>query len=545
MTHKSTITTAVALLTIVATLSTAGLAAPDAAYDDKLSLGAEQATQFLGSSPNDIVKASTGVTPRPTWMVRVEPDRLDTLESWANETENRRVLQRNNHSRWAVVAAPPAAIDGGLVPFGTELTDLTYVERVSLNRNLDYATPIQQLETPNTTSPPPDSRLLYGTSYNSSGVAYDDDAETATMADVREVLNTEAVPENGSGIKVAIVDSGIRTALGRTFGNGSEGSTIRIDAAKNFITDESANASNGWNAVDDGNSHGTFVAAQIAANNSNDTHDGILPTSSLLVARALDDEGSGSTGDIVDAIYWAERNNATILSMSLGSPTYSPPIATAIKDALDGNVTAVVVAAGNSRMSPVHSQRYISSPADVDGAISVAATNTQPAEDAEVAYFSEVGPDNGATDLSRGTTVGEGPDIAAPGMKIKVRMPTESGTVQPYSMSGTSMAAPNTAAVAGLAVANDSDTLFNESSKLRARMLEGARPVPAAGTTEVGHGLTAAGYTINGSVPAEQQVGVRSTGAIARDEANDAYSGSPWIRRAISGRANIQSLLGI
>lgn len=170
-------------------------------------------------------------------------------------------------------------------------------------------------------------------------------------------------------------------------------------AVKDFVKDET-----GINNTSTANIHGPWVAAAIAANASNDSYDGIAPDADLLIGRVMDEDEQGSVADIIAGVGWAENNDADIISMSLGTPVYSPALARAMRDALNGSTTVIVVAVGNSLMNPA--VRYVSSPSDVptDGVIGVAAMNAS--EPYASAHFSNVGPDP-ARDQSGGATVGQ------------------------------------------------------------------------------------------------------------------------------------------
>jgi len=136
-------------------------------------------------------------------------------------------------------------------------------------------------------------------------IATSEDAELTTLQETREMTGATTVDADTSGLTVAVIDTGVNTADGRVFGNGTVGSDIRIaDASKDFIEDETV-AENGLDAVEDPNGHGTHVASTIAANHSNNSHDGYAPNAEVLALRALDAEGSGSSADIAAAIRYA------------------------------------------------------------------------------------------------------------------------------------------------------------------------------------------------------------------------------------------------
>ncbi len=139
----------------------------------------------------------------------------------------------------------------------------------------------------------------------------------------------------------------------------------------------------------DPNGHGTHVASTIAADYNGTEHDGYAPNATILALRALDEDGSGSSADIAQAIRYGAAQDADVISLSLGSPTYSAEIVDAVENATEQG-SVVVVAAGNSRQTT----RWLATPADapVDGVVSVAAANhSTNASNAAVGYFSLAG----------------------------------------------------------------------------------------------------------------------------------------------------------
>lgn len=443
---------------------------------------------------------------------------LDTLRSWANDSEYRSIIKSDATHEIALVAAPMHDIQPNLVDRikhgGGHLTSLDYVETVTWNYHIDTPDPVSSLSEQDASMP---SSLAVRGEFSTQGLAFANDSKRTTLGDSRDVHGLDNVTATGENTSVYVVDTGVNTANGRVFGNGSTGSSLRIEAAKNFITGET-----GIQNVTDHSGHGTWTAAAAAANHTNNSYDGMAPDATLGVAKALDEDG-GSAYQIAQAIRWSEKQGADVISLSLGSRFYSEELELAIKDAVAGNTTAVVIATGNSRLTTAPG---IASPADVDsdGAIAVAATNTSAPSNIGVAYFSQGGPDNGATDLSKGQTRGEMPDFGAPGMSVEAMTPTTDGTVTATTLSGTSMATPEVSGSIAVLLSAE-PALKNDTAAVRERLVDTARRAPNAGETGIGHGVPAIDRAIQQNMTDTSQEDVRRDYAVARDTARKGLSG--------------------
>lgn len=111
-----------------------------------------------------------------------------------------------------------------------------------------------------------------------------------------------------SGFRIAIVDTGVDR-------NHEDLSDNLSSTAKNFITGES-----GLSAVQDDHGHGTHVAGIISAKGDNSTGiSGICWEADLVIAKALDEDGSATTSDIIEAMEWAvTRENVKVVNASFG-----------------------------------------------------------------------------------------------------------------------------------------------------------------------------------------------------------------------------------
>jgi subtilisin family serine protease len=465
---------------------------------------------------------------QPSYIVHYEDGKLSSLETWANSSNDRELVNTDNDTNTALVSAPAVQIADHYVfgldrrPLTTQLDERGWVESVRPNYRLQRTTPVTQV--PDELDPGisrTQSLYLAGTfgpsNIDTSTVATE--ANTTPVGESVELMGGDNTSETGEGTLVAVVDTGANVAgtnsapstQGRIFGNGTSGSDVRIhNASKNFITDESVNATSGdFDAVADGAGHGTHVASTIAANHSNSSLDGVAPDAELLVLKALADDGSGETQDIADAIRYAADQDADVLSLSLGSPVQSEELADAITYARE-NGTVVVVAAGNSRFQ---GQDFLASPSDADGVLAVHATTPDNASEAESAWFAQVGPD---------PRTSNGVDVAAHGMSIQAATATESGTLTTETLSGTSMATPFVSGTAALVAAANSGLSVEE---IETRITEGARAAPNMASAEAGNGLLAIGNAVAGTTPDKEQEDAMTTESESRDDYYNAVSG--------------------
>lgn len=482
-----------------------------------------------------------GADADPSFIVHVDNDSMTSLSNWADTSDDRRILSEINETS-AVVAAPGWQVDQGILArIGsidlsiegitsipdiinpTQLQDLGYVRSLEPNYVRSYAEPVDDLGAASAFARPQLGTFGFDDpAFPTEGVAFAEDANRTDMGEGRAIVGADAVPRQGEDIVVAPIDTGTNVAGGSLYGNHSTSEPTRIhNASRSFISDETVDVAAGdYSAIEDGNDHGSWVSSSIAANSTigtdNRTMDGVAPRAELLVLRALDDGGSGSTANIVEAIRYAADHDADVISMSLGSPLYSQALDDAVTYARDQG-SVVVVAAGNSRQTV----RWLASPADSDAALAVAATNGSEAGNAWAASFSQVGPDPGTTDLSTAATAGARVDVAAPGMETAAPVASTGGFVRNRTLSGTSMATPYAAAAIALGI--EANPGWNATEAMDAAR-ESARPIPHAASTEVGHGMIAADHLVDGTRPAENQTDVMTDPAATRDAYHESAS---------------------
>lgn len=523
MRKTQVLTIAVAFL-VVSPMAAPAMAGTSERTDNKLTGAASGAFGFISADvPSNAALDANG---NPSWFIYVEDGSESAVSEWANQSSSRIVRDVANNSNRVLVSAPPSHIGGTLIArtLNNGLLSQSYVEAVSLDIRMELVEPLTNPLSESEFRIPWDRKLGIITARGDAalptdGVAFSDDVNETTSSDVINATGARSVHNsgiNGTGIEIAVIDTGANVKSGQVFGNGTAGSNVRISHAENTITGAVADVeNNSYAAVADGNGHGSWVGSAAAG------AEGMAPNATLQIYKALNDDGSGSTADIVAAIESAEANGADVIAMSLGSPVSNAALSDAVRNALAGNVTLVSVAAGNSRQTT----RWVASPADVGeaGVVAVAAATTGQPANVSSAYFSNVGPDNGV-DKSMFKTRGAMPDISAPGFEVSTPVVTSDGTLINKTLSGTSMSQPFVAG--GAALLLDAEPgLRNESTKAHNRLLDTAAPAENMGVTETGHGYLNVSNLIENDQPTTRQALVRTEAATQRDYANIGLAG--------------------
>ncbi|MEU4348431.1 S8 family peptidase [Streptomyces sp. NPDC023838] len=214
----------------------------------------------------------------------------------------------------------------------------------------------------------------------------------------------------GEGVTAYVIDTGVRISHKDFGGRASYG----FDAVDND------------NTADDGNGHGTHVAGTIAG-----TAHGVAKKAKVVAVRVLDNQGSGTTEQVVAGIDWVTKNHQgpSVANMSLGGGA-DPALDTAVQKAIASGVT-FAVAAGNESADAGQG-----SPSRVKEAITVASSTK----------------DDKQSDFSNfGSVV----DLYAPGSDITSDWNTDDNATK--TISGTSMATPHVVGAAAVYLAGHKD----------------------------------------------------------------------------------------
>ena len=212
---------------------------------------------------------------------------------------------------------------------------------------------------------------------------------------------------DGTGKRVWIIDTGVDT----------DHPDLDVDTvlSKCFVK--------GQTSVEDNNGHGTHVAGIIGALNNSIGVVGVAFGTKIIALKALDDDGEGSTSQLIMALNYIGQNakSGEVVNMSLGTDTISPSLDNAVLTLAEKGILFAIAAGNKSEKANLSSPGRVNHP----NVFTVSAIDSL----GNFASFSNFGNDV--------------VDFAAPGVHI----------VSTYSngryaqLSGTSMAAPHVAGI--------------------------------------------------------------------------------------------------
>ncbi len=158
---------------------------------------------------------------------------------------------------------------------------------------------------------------------------------------------------NGTGVSIAVIDSGIDTDHPEFEGRISEYSYNATEdkIVKDFI-DEDGNYD--WSLIEDEQGHGTAVAGVISSAMDGAGIVGIAPNAEIIVIKAECDMNGEflRTSDLVFGLYYAIERDVDVVNMSFGTDVDNP-FSSATQLAYDSDIICVA-AAGNKSTAKLH-----------------------------------------------------------------------------------------------------------------------------------------------------------------------------------------------
>lgn len=296
-----------------------------------------------------------------------------------------------------------------------------------------------------------------------------------------------------------------------------------------FFHDDNDVSAGTTNTSGAGTQHGTLVAGTIGAAANNGTGSaGIDHSAKIMPLQVFDDDGNAFTSDIVAAIEYATDNGADIINLSLGSNGYDVPMEAAVQYAVDTGVL-VVAASGNCALNDEEFCNTLAAPGRM----------TYPAlYDDTLAVGATTNTDTRASYSSYGSQL----DLVAPGSGI-TPLPTyiAGNQVSAYATaSGTSFAAPLTAGVAGLLLAQNPNLTPLELDDILTTSTDQPSGMSGSGfTTQYGYGrLNAHRATLMALASTQADIELGTTSLSPRQPA----IGDIW-RSTFGSVANDESVL--
>ncbi|MFF0902598.1 UNVERIFIED_CONTAM: S8 family peptidase [Kocuria sp. CPCC 205316] len=327
------------------------------------------------------------------------------------------------------------------VPEGKELR---LIEALSRNPAVEYAEPDHMV-----TALTDDKYFSRQYALHNEGQSFTNTKGDIVVAGGKLDADVDAVEAwnvtTGSGIKVAVLDSGVD--------GDHEDITPNVVARANFT--------NGV-AGDDKYGHGTHMAGHVAATHNTVGVAGTCPGCKVLDGKVLDDSGIGSSSGLANGINWSVNNGAKVINMSLGVRS-SRTLESAVNNAWNKGTVLVAAAGNGGNQTKIYPGAY-------PNVIAVAAT------------------DNNDVRASFSTYGASWVDVAAPGVNVYSTFPnhtfvlgTQNNRSPNYDIgNGTSVSSAIVSATAALVWSSDPGATH---TSVRAQVESTADKIPGTGTS--------------------------------------------------------------
>ncbi len=357
----------------------------------------------------------------------------------------------------------------------------------------------------------------------------------------------------GSGIGIAVIDSGVRASHPDLQNMNTGGS--RVVYSQSFVPNDAS--------VDDAFGHGTHVAGLIAGNGYVSGGDmlGIAQAANIINLRVLDANGAGTDSAVISAIQRAIQLKSTynirIINLSLGRRVSEPyaldPVCQAVEQAWKAGIVVVVAAGNYGRDNSLNTQGYatITVPGNDPYVITVGAANTHATDttaDDTVTSFSSKGPtlldhvikpdliapgNRVVSLLANGSTL----DHQSPGDEVPPSAYGSYATKASYFyMSGTSMAAPVVSGTVALMLQRIPN-LTPDQVKIRLMKTANKNYPAYFGATASNDGY----YSLQGDIFVVGAGYVDAYDAVASNEYPTGNSLSPVAARDLNGNVRLQA----